>query len=152
MAIEEHVALTPNWLKALVDDVVLPAFSPFEYELPLGFRYKRPAAESEPWEVLIFPPPILLVNQPDSEEDSPATLGFSLDVAKIIDGLNHVDGVAWRAPVKYNNNLDCPEVSVQGRFAGYRVRVRFFHAPPPDEPAVLSLDVQTNEVRKLSPD
>jgi hypothetical protein len=51
-----------------------------------------------------------------------------------------VEKLDWHAPVQYNGELDGPEISIKGQFAGKSVWLRVFHLPPSDEPASIVID------------
>lgn len=66
--------------------------------------------------------------------------GFHLNVQKLTENFCEIEDLAWRMPGGYNGDLDGPEFSVQGQFAGKHVMLRFFHLPPSDEPSSFYVD------------
>lgn len=140
--IEEHIIQEPSWIKTLIEDVVVDAVLPLGFIGPLGYRYWEPGNVNnhfDGWIVAVFPTPNE-VKGPCDTDGSRFVAGFHLDLGKIVDVFRPVEELAWRMPVSYNGDLDGPELSVQGQFAGKHVWLRFFHMPPPDEPSSYYVD------------
>lgn len=149
--LEEHTVREPTWIRTLVDDVVMEAITPLGTIGPLGFRYWPPGQEDntfDGWQVVIYPTPNE-VRGPVPGDGCKTVSGFKLDVARIIGVMNHVDSVVWMSPVRYNGDLDGPEVSLRGTFIGKRVWLRFFHLPPADEPCTTAVNPATGQTTTL---
>ena len=145
MALAEHPIRTPEWIKALVENVLVDCVTPLGFMGPLGYRYWEPAAvdnQASCWQVAVYPTPNEVRGQ-DKLDGACYVTGFRFDVAKLIRGFSDVDELVWHSPAKYAGNLDGPELSVQGVFLGKRVWVRFFHLPPPDELPSYAVDPRT---------
>lgn len=152
MSISMHVIEHPAWIKILVEDVLMPTLTPLAFLGPLGFRYWRPDDPlnvGEHWTVAVYPTPTEVRGQ-HAADGAVFVAGFRLDIGKIVANMNAVDEVIWNSPQKYTGNLDGPEVSIRGRFAGHLVQIRFFHVPPPDELPAFAINPTTGEAFELS--
>jgi hypothetical protein len=142
-----HVAAEPAWLRALVDDVVIDAVEPLGFIGRLGYRWWEPSSPHNGFaghQVVVYPTPSE-IRGPGVADGCCAVAGFNLDVGKLLATMARVESVVWRSPVRYNGDLDGPELSVQGFFAGRHVLLRFFSRPPPDEPASHFVNPATGE-------
>lgn len=147
--VAEHTVLTPKWISALVEDVVVECVTPQGFMGQLGYRYWPPDDAGLPWTVAAYPTPTAVVG--DAVPPGAVTVsGFRFDVGRLLAAMSGVTEVVWAAPAKYNGNMDGPEISVRGVFAGKHVWFRFFHLPPPDESPAYSLDLRTAEATELS--
>lgn len=148
MALEEHTIQEPYWIKALVDDVVIEAMQPHGFIGPLGYRWWEPDSPNNSfagWQIVVFPTPNE-VKGATAHDGSRYVSGFRLDVGRIIQAMGGtVESVVWNAPMQYNGDLDGPELSVQGQFAGRHIWLRFFHIPPPDEPPSFYVNPDSGE-------
>lgn len=148
MSFQEYTIQEPLWLKALVEDVVVDAFEPLGFIGPLGYRYWGPGDvqnQFDGWQVCVFPTPVE-VRGCHPGDGALGVQGFRLDVAHLIKALGGaIEMLVWHSPTRYNQDLDGPELSVQGQFAGKRVWLRVFNLPPPDEPAACFFDPRTGQ-------
>lgn len=147
--IETHgPAEPPAWLRALVEDVVLEAVTPLGFVGPLGYRWLppgEPANQYDGWQVCVFPTPNEAAGGP--HDGCKYVDGIEVDLTAVLGALAAVEKVVWHASVRYNGELDGPEVSIRGQFANRRVWLRLFHVPPSDEPAAYLVDQRTGEAR-----
>jgi hypothetical protein len=141
---ETHEAVEPAWIRTFVDDVVVAAVTPLGFIGRLGYRYWPPGEHGPEWVLSVFPTAAEVVGT-HSADGAKYLSGFEVDVARIVGGMNGVQVVAWTMPVKYNGELDGPELCVRGQFAGKHVRLRFFHLPPSDEPVSFCFNPATRE-------
>lgn len=151
MTVEQHVVNTPEWIAALVEDVIVPAVVPFSFIGTLGYRYWRPddpTNEHRAWVLAVYPTSNEIVG-PCAGDGATATSGFRLNVAALTGAMTDVESVVWECPARYNGTMDGPEISVRGRYAGNTLVLRFFHLPPPDEPPSFRVNPTTGEVREL---
>ena len=151
MAVVEHVVVTPTWIKVLVDDVLLDAVAPYGFIGPLGYRYTGPGESGnsfDGWTLFVYPVPSE-IRGADQLDGAQFVSGFELDISRIIRNMAAIEEVVWRAPAKYNRELDGPEISVRGRFAEKRVWIRFFNLPPSDEPPAFAVDPATGVATAL---
>ncbi len=151
MSFSEHTVETPAWIKALVEDVIQPCVLPLGFMGHLGYRYwgpDDPDNQYEGWQLCVYPTPSEIRGQA-ADDGGMYVAGFRFDVSRLITGLTDVDDVVWASPARYTSNLDGPEISVRGAFAGKRVWVRFFCMPPPDEPPSFQVDPSTGEATEL---
>jgi hypothetical protein len=147
MTIEEHVIQEPAWIKALVEDVLLPSMHPYGFIGPLGYRWwepENPGNSFDGWQIAVFPTPNEL-RGPHPDDGCLYVNGFRLDVGKILSVLSEVQQVAWNSPTAYQGDLDGPELSLQGSFAGKVIWLRFFQIPPPDERPAYYVNPVTGE-------
>jgi hypothetical protein len=146
--VSEHAVIVPPWIAALVD-VVVSAMTPLGFIGRLGYRWWEPENENNDrdcWQVYVFPTTAVCKGGPNDGLEF--TSGFTLDVSKLTDAVNHISEMAWHAPCQYTNDLDGPEFRIQGQFAGKEVRLRVFTLPPGDEPVSCSVDYSTGEVEE----
>lgn len=151
MSMSEHTVATPQWLVTFMDAVVIDCVSPMGFMGQLGYRYWPPDDANNPssaWLVAVYPTPNEVRGQ-NRMDGAVFVSGFSLDVGKLIAAMGNVSDVVWNMPAKYNNDLDGPEISVRGTFAGKHVWLRFFHLPPPDEPPAFAVNPLTSEATEL---
>lgn len=140
--IEEHVVDEPSWIKTLVEDIVLSSVLPYGFIGQLGYQYWEPGNINnvfDGWMVAVFPTPNE-VRGACGVDGCRYVSGFELDLGKIVQSFCPLESLAWRMPASYNGDLDGPELSVQGHFAGKHVWLRFFHVPPTDEPSRYYVD------------
>jgi hypothetical protein len=150
MALEEHTIREPSWIKALVYDVIVDAVQPLGFIGPLGYYWWQPGNDHnvfDGWQVVVFPAPYE-IRGTSPHDGNKSVSGFRLNFSSILEVLSSVESVVWHSPVRYNGDLDGPELSVQGQFAGKRVWLRFFNLPPPDEPCSHYVDPTTGEARE----
>jgi hypothetical protein len=152
MSFEVHTIEEPQWLRALVQDVLVDAVQPLGFIGPLGYRWWEPNNTEnnfDGWQVAVYPTPNEVIG-PTAFDGCKYVSGFRLNVWHILNCLTAVEGVAWHAPVQYNGYLDGPEISVRGMFAGKHVWIRFFQLPPPDEPASFLVNPATGQAIEKS--
>lgn len=145
--IEEHVIHEPPWIRALVEDVLVDSVQPLGFIGPLGYRYWEPGNQQNffpGWQLAVYPTPNE-VQGAVVHDGAKYVSGFRLNVGRILAAMSHVEMVAWNAPVEYTGDLDGPELSVQGQFAGKHVWLRVFNLPPSDEPASYYVNPATGE-------
>lgn len=152
MDLAMHTVETPQWIAAFVNEVVIDCVRPLGFIGHLGYRYWSPEDKANPsdaWMIAVYPTP----NEVRGLHKNDGALfvsGFALNVGGIISAMTDVAEVVWNSPAKYNNDLDGPEISVRGQFAGKHVWLRFFHMPPPDEPASFAVNPVTSQATELS--
>lgn len=131
---EFHTAESRAWVDALVE-VVRGAVRPHGFIGRLGYRLWGPWADGNPSPghlLCVFPTGSRVVGGPYDGAD--AVSGFDLDMTPVFEAFRTVRRTVWRMPSQYNNDLDGPEVLIDGLFLGRPVTLRVFHVPPPDEP------------------
>lgn len=150
MSLAEHVIEPPGWIGALVE-VVLAAVESDDFMGPLGYRWFEPHSAlnvDEAWQLAVYPTPIECSGgEPDGGCLVP---GFRLDAAQVLSAFSDVREIVWRAPARYNGDLDGPELSLRGYFAGTLVWLRVFTLPPTDEPPSCVIDAVSGEMRLRS--
>lgn len=149
---EEHTIQEPLWLRSLIEDVVIGAVTPLGFIGPLGYRWWEPGNRDntfDGWQIVVFPTPNE-VRGPVPHDGCKYVSGFRLDVGQVIGVMTAVESVAWNSPTSYNGDLDGPELSVRGTFAGKHVWLRFFHLPPPDEPCSFYVNPATGQTVEKS--
>lgn len=131
----------PPFLGALME-VVINAMTPVEGFIgPLGYRWwgpETPGSAYPGWTVATYPTPFEL--RGGVNDGARGVTGFTLNVAAIVGAFSTLENLDWQAPVQYNGDLDGPEISIKGQFAGKSVWLRIFHLPPHDEPVSLVVD------------
>jgi len=151
VSVSEHTVQTPDWIKALVENVLIECVTPLGFMGPLGYRYWEPDNNDNAakcWQVVVFPTPNEVRGQ-DKLDGAVFVSGFRFDVLRLMGAFSDVEDVVWCSPAKYNGTLDGPELSVRGLFLGKHVWVRFFHLPPPDESPAYAVDPRTNVATEL---
>ncbi len=131
---------TPAFIPALLD-VLLTAVVPDGVIGPLGYRWwgpDTPGSSYAGWTVVVYPTPHEL--RGGANDGAKGSAGFTLNLAVILGAFSGLEMLDWHAPVQYNGDLDGPEISVKGQFAGKSVWLRVFHLPPHDEPASVVID------------
>lgn len=132
-------------MKALVERVV-EAIQPLNPMGRIGYRWVEPNAPSNLnswWLVAIYPTPNEAKTGP--HEGQKVYPGFHLNLSAILPSFSQGVELVWRAPTIYNGNLDGPEVSLKGTFAGNEVWLRIFSLPPDDEAATLIVDLASGD-------
>lgn len=130
----------PAFLPALLD-VLLDVVVPEGFMGPLGYRWwgpDSPGVSYPGWTVVVYPTPHEL--RGGANDGATGVTGFNLNVAALVAAFGSLEKLDWHAPVQYNGDLDGPEISIKGRFAGKPVWLRVFHLPPSDEPASIVID------------
>jgi hypothetical protein len=150
MTIEIHATKPePDWIRALVNDVLVDAFQPLGFIGPLGYRVWHPGHLDnifDGWQIAVYPVPNE-VRGSHPHDGERFVNGFCLDVGQILRVITDLKSVAWNMPTSYNGELDGPELSLQGKFAGKQVWLRIFQMPPSDEPALYYIDPMTGKVQ-----
>jgi len=145
MEVEEHVAEEPQWLKTLMARIV-DAVEPLNLMGSFGYRWLQPETLENPsvaWIMVVFPTP----NEAYGGSDDGRLLypGFNLDIGFLLDGFSAVGDLKWNNPTIYNGELDGPNISIQGFFAGYPVWLQIFHLPPTDQEPTLVVDLASGD-------
>lgn len=136
-----HVVEEPHWVGALLD-VVVNALTPHDFCGPLAYRLWEPDSRvdgDEPhWVLAVFP--TLHERRDGAADGAPTASGFTVDQLSLQEAFSSITSVAWNMPVRYNTDLDGPELRIRGVFCGRDVWLRLFHLPPPDEPVSCVFD------------
>lgn len=144
--IETHTVQEPAWLQALTARLV-EAIDPINLMGPLGYRWFDPQTSINPtdwWVVAAYPTP----NEAGGGGPYDGELlfpGFKLDVAFLLQAFSGLEVLEWKSPTLYNGDLDGPEVSIKGSFAGEQVWLRVFSLPPSDEEPSLTVDLASGD-------
>jgi len=126
----------PEVLESLVDDVAanMEAHSAMG---PLGFRY---CEEEGVWEIAVYPTPVELVGGAvDGEVVSP---GFTLDLDGLKSAFEQIDSFHWTAHGFGPNDLEGPNISIEGRYRGRAVYLRVLAYAPEDEEPGMKFDTR----------
>lgn len=150
MGIEVHNVAEPEWIRTLVNDVLLAAFEPLGFIGQLGYRWWEPDNVYNTfagWQIAVFPTPNEICGSHECDGRLSVN-GFSLNIGSILNVFSSIKSVVWNAPTEYNGDLDGPELHVQGLFAGKHVWLRVFNIPPSDEPPSYCIDPAQGTVWK----
>ncbi len=151
MALEQHTIVTPAWLRALIEDVVVEVVTAFGFMGPIGFRYEEPADDQPDaaWVIHAYPTPNE-VRGCDANDGMMFVSGFSVNLGALLDAFQTVTSVTWHSPAQQTAHDSGPKIVVQGTFLGRRVALHFFRMPPADEPPAFAVNPRTSEATELS--
>ncbi len=151
MSFVSHTINTPAWLTSFMNDVLIECIVPMGFIGRVGYRYWEPEDPSNPsksWLIVAYPTPNVIRGS-NRNDGTMFVSGFQFNVSKLIEAMTDVEEVVWSNPVKYNGDMDGPELSVRGVFNNKHVWLRFFHMPPSDEPPGFAVNPQTSESTEL---
>lgn len=150
MSVEIHTAEQPKWLDALVETVLECVTPDDSFMGPLGYRWWEPDnaySLCPDWVLAVYPTPYDA--RGGAADGGRCVSGFSLDVKRLAQAFAEVNELRWDAPVRYYGDLDCPALTICGKFAGKKVQLRVFHLPPSDEPSACAVDAKSGAVTRL---